>query len=96
MDLLPGRMIDAERPVFSVRNQAVLVRRDGKAVDQLRCEGSGCINVQRVQEGLFILQLQQNGAIHLLSGGERCATLSSATALPADQLPIVECQREKA
>lgn len=96
VDLLPGRMIDAERPVFSVRNQAVLVRRDGKAVDQLRCEGSGCINVRRVQEGLFILQLQQNGAIHLLSGGERCATLPSATALPADQLPIVECQREKA
>ncbi len=95
VDLLPGRMIDAGRPVFSVRNQAVLVRRDGKAIDQLRCEGAGCINVRRVQEGLFILQLQQNGAIHLLSDGERCATLPSATALPADQLPIVECQREK-
>ncbi|WP_370553240.1 TcfC E-set like domain-containing protein [Edwardsiella tarda] len=96
VDLLPGRMIDAARPVLPVRNQAVLVRRDGKAVDQLRCEGAGCISVRRVQEGLFILQLQPNGAIHLLSGAEQCAEMPSAAAFPAEQLPIVECLREKA
>lgn len=95
VDLLPGRMFDAGRPVFSVRNQAILVRRDGKGLDQLRCEGAGCISVRRVQEGLFILQLQPTGVIHLLSGGESCVTLPSATALPSARLPLVECQREK-
>ncbi|ACR68689.2 hypothetical protein DBV23_01075 [Edwardsiella ictaluri] len=94
IDLLPGRLVDTTRAVLPVRNQAIRVRQQGNGVDQLRCEGAGCIGVQRIQSGLFMLQLHPTGAITLLSEGRPCASLSSALQLPADQLPIVECKSE--
>ncbi|WFO13032.1 hypothetical protein ACM3CZ_18155 [Edwardsiella ictaluri] len=87
-------MVDTTRAVLPVRNQAIRVRQQGNGVDQLRCEGAGCIGVQRIQSGLFMLQLHPTGAITLLSEGRPCASLSSALQLPADQLPIVECKSE--
>ncbi|WP_245167658.1 TcfC E-set like domain-containing protein [Edwardsiella hoshinae] len=95
VDLLPGRLIDATRPVITVRSQAVLVRRHGQPVESLRCSGAGCVGVQRLQAGLFMLQLQQNGRIQLQAGDQICATLASPHLLPSDQLPIVECQGEQ-
>ncbi|AIJ07446.1 hypothetical protein F7P84_15920 [Edwardsiella anguillarum] len=94
IDLLPGRLVDTTRTLLPVRNQAIRVRRQGSPVEQLQCDGPGCIGVQRIQNGLFMLQLQPNGAIHLLSEGRSCTSLSSAMQLPADQLPIVECKSE--
>lgn len=73
MDLIPGKSVRIQRAYNKVVDNIVKVE---SSVTEFRCEGRGCISLEKIQDDLYRVKMFTVGDVSLMSGNDICYVIS--------------------
>ncbi|NOH54286.1 hypothetical protein F0266_15210 [Vibrio coralliilyticus] len=69
----PGTILKLDVDLHSVKSYlSVFTDIEGKAVDDVKCQGAGCLDVEELSQGVFKFKISQGLPYQLFSRGQRC------------------------
>ncbi|KLN65056.1 CS1-pili formation C-terminal domain-containing protein [Vibrio sp. VPAP30] len=69
----PGTILKLDVDLHSVKSYlSVFTDIEGNAVDDVKCKGAGCLDVEELSQGVFKFKISQGLPYQLVSRGQRC------------------------
>ena len=69
----PGTILKLDVDLHSVKSYlSVFTDIEGNAVDDVKCKGTGCLDVEELSQGVFKFKISQGLPYQLFSHGQRC------------------------